>query len=76
MIIYGQAAGLILEGHQTMERLPELNLRIKKQYANMVTLGHEEGKQLDLLFFGFFFTLTITSLFSMFFMGDGKLTEK
>lgn len=55
MIIYGQAAGLILEEHQTMERLPELNLRIKKQYATMVTLGHEEGKQLDLLLFFFFY---------------------
>ena len=38
----------------------------------MVTLGQEEGKQLD--FFVFFFTLT--SVFNTFFMGDGKLTEK
>lgn len=43
MIINEQATGFI----QTMETLPKLNLKIREQYANMATLGQEEGKQLS-----------------------------
>lgn len=30
-----------------MERLSELNLKIREQYANMVTLEQEEGEKLS-----------------------------
>lgn len=32
-----------------MERLPELNLKIREQYTNMATLGKEEEEQLGFL---------------------------
>lgn len=43
MIINEQATEFI----QTLERLQELNLKIREQYENMATVGQEEGKQLS-----------------------------
>lgn len=45
MIVHGQAAELILQGHQTMESYQNY-FKIREQYTNMALLGQKEGEQL------------------------------